>query len=215
MRTTAEDESPDAAPSLHILCIEDEPADVELCQQCLEKAGFDVCLDRVETREQFLARIQSTVYDLVLGDYRLPGWCGIDALLVLRAHRLEIPFILVTGTLGEDIALECVKKGVTDYVLKDRLARLPVAVRRALEEQKQQEARKRAEEEIARLAVVVNDRMENIGARRLHTIMERLLDDISFEAPECSGQSLVIDGAYVRKKLEDIVKDEDLSRYIL
>jgi len=57
--------------------------------------------------------------------------------------------------------------------------------------------------------------MENIGARRLYTIMERLLDDISFEAPDCRGQSLVIDGEYVRKKLEDIVKDEDLSRYIL
>jgi ATP-dependent HslUV protease ATP-binding subunit HslU len=72
-----------------------------------------------------------------------------------------------------------------------------------------------AVEEIARLAVAVNDTMENIGARRLHTIMERLLDDISFEAPECRGQSLVIDGEYVRKKLEGIVKDEDLSRYIL
>jgi len=72
-----------------------------------------------------------------------------------------------------------------------------------------------AVEEIASIAVLVNERTENIGARRLHTVMERLLDEISFEAPDLSGQQLVIDAKYVRDKLADIVKDEDLSRYIL
>ncbi len=70
-------------------------------------------------------------------------------------------------------------------------------------------------EEIASIAVLVNERTENIGARRLHTVMERLLDEISFDAPDLSGQQLVIDAKYVRDKLADIVKDEDLSRYIL
>ena len=69
--------------------------------------------------------------------------------------------------------------------------------------------------EIAEMASVVNDRMENIGARRLHTIMERVLDDISFNAPDMEGGEMVIDAAYVREKLVDIIKDEDLSRYIL
>jgi ATP-dependent HslUV protease ATP-binding subunit HslU len=69
--------------------------------------------------------------------------------------------------------------------------------------------------EIASIAVTVNDRTENIGARRLHTVMERLLDQVSFEAPDMSGQQLVIDASYVREKLSDIVKDEDLTRYIL
>ncbi len=69
--------------------------------------------------------------------------------------------------------------------------------------------------EIAEMAAVVNDRMENIGARRLHTIMERVLDDISFNAPEMAGQEIVIDAKYVRERLSDVVKDEDLSRYIL
>jgi len=155
MRTTAEDESPDAAPSLHILCIEDEPADVELCQQCLEKAGFDVCLDRVETREQFLARIQSTVYDLVLGDYRLPGWTGLEAVEHLRQLNIGAPFVLVTGALGEETAVECLKRGVADYVLKDRLGRLPMAVARCLEEKRLREARARGEEAMAHLAAIV------------------------------------------------------------
>jgi ATP-dependent HslUV protease ATP-binding subunit HslU len=69
--------------------------------------------------------------------------------------------------------------------------------------------------EIATLAALVNDRMENIGARRLHTIMERLLDDISFTAPERKEEHIAIDAAYVKEKLQDVIKDEDLSRYIL
>ncbi|MBI3327660.1 MAG: ATP-dependent protease ATPase subunit HslU, partial [Nitrospinae bacterium] len=72
-----------------------------------------------------------------------------------------------------------------------------------------------AVEEIASIAVLVNERTENIGARRLHTVMERLLDEVSFDAPDLGGQRLVIDAQYVREKLADIVKDEDLSRYIL
>ena len=72
-----------------------------------------------------------------------------------------------------------------------------------------------AVEEIAEIASLVNQRMENIGARRLHTIMERLLDEISFEAPDRPEKEVVIDARYVREKLAEIIKDEDLSRYIL
>ncbi|RLB07627.1 MAG: HslU--HslV peptidase ATPase subunit, partial [Deltaproteobacteria bacterium] len=74
---------------------------------------------------------------------------------------------------------------------------------------------KEAIEEIAQIATQINERTEDIGARRLYTIMEKLLDEVSFNAPELSGQEIVIDAAYVRKKLEEFVKDEDLSRYIL
>jgi ATP-dependent HslUV protease ATP-binding subunit HslU len=68
---------------------------------------------------------------------------------------------------------------------------------------------------IADFATLVNERTENIGARRLHTVMEKLLDEISFEGPELAGRSITIDDAYVRRMLDDIVKNEDLSRYIL
>jgi ATP-dependent HslUV protease ATP-binding subunit HslU len=70
-------------------------------------------------------------------------------------------------------------------------------------------------ERLAELAALVNERMENIGARRLHTVMEKLLDEISFEGPDLSGRSITIDAAYVDRMLADIVKNEDLSRYIL
>jgi ATP-dependent HslUV protease ATP-binding subunit HslU len=74
---------------------------------------------------------------------------------------------------------------------------------------------KEAVEEIADTAAKINDKMEDIGARRLYTIMERLLDEVSFDAPELGGQKIAIDAAYVKKKLEEFLKDEDLSRYIL
>jgi ATP-dependent HslUV protease ATP-binding subunit HslU len=69
--------------------------------------------------------------------------------------------------------------------------------------------------EIAAVAALINGRMENIGARRLHTVMEKLLDEVSFEAPDLAGQTLPIDRAYVKSRLDDVVKSEDLSRYIL
>jgi ATP-dependent HslUV protease ATP-binding subunit HslU len=72
-----------------------------------------------------------------------------------------------------------------------------------------------AVEEIARIAAQVNERTENIGARRLHTVLERLLEQISFEAPEMHGRTIAIDAAYVRERLEEILRDQDLSRYIL
>jgi ATP-dependent HslUV protease ATP-binding subunit HslU len=77
------------------------------------------------------------------------------------------------------------------------------------------EFRENAVAEIAEMATLINERTENIGARRLYTMMERLLDEISFEAPDSSGKSIVIDSKYVREKLKDFVEDEDLSRYIL
>jgi ATP-dependent HslUV protease ATP-binding subunit HslU len=75
--------------------------------------------------------------------------------------------------------------------------------------------REDAVEEVARIAAEVNERMENIGARRLHTVMERLLDEVSFEASEQRGQRILVDAAYVKERLEGVAQDEDLSRYIL
>jgi PAS domain S-box-containing protein len=116
--------------------VEDRPSDVELCLIELRNAGFDVTADTVETREQYEAKLRTGRYDVVLSDFRLPGWTGIDALTILRGLGRSLPFILVTGSLGDEAAVDCVKGGAADYVIKDRLARLPVAVRQALEQQR-------------------------------------------------------------------------------
>lgn len=124
---------PNQAP-LRVLLVEHDLNDVELCLLELKRAGFDPRMDVVQNEKEFSALVRANDYDLVIADYRLPNWTGLDALQRLQDLEKDIPLILVTGTLGEEKAVECIKRGVTDYVLKGQLARLPVAVRRALEE---------------------------------------------------------------------------------
>jgi PAS domain S-box-containing protein len=126
---------------LRVLVIEHNMADAELNLHELQRAGFLCRPHIVGTREEFLDHLRLFHYDIVLADYRLPGWTGMDALTMIRKSGSEIPFILVTGTLGEEIAVECIRQGVTDYVLKDHLARLPLVVSRALEEKTSRDAR--------------------------------------------------------------------------
>jgi len=131
--------------SLLILHIEDNRNDAELALLELSNAGFEVSADVVDTLADVASHLAAKSYDVVLADYRLPGWVGMDALWIVRQHQADMPFILVTGTLGDEVAVECLKQGVTDVVLKNHLARLPFAVRRALEEKSLHEDRKRAE----------------------------------------------------------------------
>ncbi|MGC2450150.1 MAG: response regulator [Candidatus Sulfotelmatobacter sp.] len=134
--------------SIRVLLLEDNPADAELSLRQLRRDGFQVEAVIVRTPDEFKERISSSTYDIVLGDYRLPGWTGMEAFQWLRAQGHDLPFILVSGTLGDDFAVECIKLGVTDYVLKDRLERLTVAVRRALDGEQLRQQHKKAELEL-------------------------------------------------------------------
>src|ERR1700747_3185528 len=129
---------------LYVLILEDNPLDVELCIEELKKAGFELQADVVDTEDAFAARLQSRVYDLILSDFRIPTWSGVEAFHLLKQSGKDIPFILVTGTLGEEAAVDLIKEGVADYVLKDRLIRLPLAFRRALQEKTTRDERERA-----------------------------------------------------------------------
>lgn len=121
---------------LTILHLEDDPADAELIEKMLIAGGLSVEIIRVETRDVFLAGLAYRPLDLILCDYRLPQFHGLTALELAREHRPEVPFIFVSGTLGDDLAAGTLQKGAADYLLKDRLARLVPAVRRALKEAK-------------------------------------------------------------------------------
>ena len=135
---------------LLVLLIEDDPVDKELALRELRVGGFDPEADMVQTEEEFSAQLEERNYHVILADYNLPHWRGTEALEVLTQRGLDIPFILVTGSLGDEMAVECIKQGSTDYVLKDHLMRLPIAVRRALAEKCLRDDRKHAEEELAR-----------------------------------------------------------------
>ncbi|HME00081.1 MAG TPA: response regulator [Terriglobia bacterium] len=148
--------------SLRVLIIEDSVPDAELSIRQLKKNGFEVRADVVETREEFLEKVRSKPYDVVLADYALPHWTGAEALDLLKKEGREIPIILVTGAVGDEVAADCIKRGIADYVLKQHLARLPQAVRMALEEKALREEAKRAEAEIARLAAAIEQTAEAI-----------------------------------------------------
>src|SRR6202521_2657404 len=125
--------SPTTAP-LRVLILEPSPHDVEVILFELKEAGVLVEQRVAENAEQFRRAIREQTFDAVLADHRLPNWTGLDALKVLRATGNEIPFLLATGTLGEEAAVECIKQGVSDYVLKDHISRLPNALKRAIQE---------------------------------------------------------------------------------
>jgi len=133
---------------LRVLIVEHDDADAELCFVELRRAGFEVEGDVVETRERFLVKLAEARYDVVLADYRLPSWTGIDALTDIKSLGIDLPLILVTGTMGEERAVECIKLGAADYVIKANLVRLPIAVRRAIDEKRSREEHTLAEARI-------------------------------------------------------------------
>jgi diguanylate cyclase (GGDEF)-like protein/PAS domain S-box-containing protein len=120
--------------TLRILILEDQVADAELCQEALRRAGLRFTFRRVETRAEFEAAFDEFRPDLIISDFTLPGaFDGLMALELARTRLPDVPFVFVSGTIGEERAVEAVKRGAADYVLKDRMARLGSVVSRALE----------------------------------------------------------------------------------
>ncbi|MBN1204257.1 MAG: PAS domain-containing protein [Myxococcaceae bacterium] len=135
---------------LSILLLEDSELDARLIHAHIEEAGLNVHLDRVDGREGFIRALARGGYDLILSDYNVPGFDGLSALNIARRSLPDVPFLFVSGALGEDRAIELLKRGATDYVLKNRLERLATSVRRALREAESELRRKRTEEALRR-----------------------------------------------------------------
>ena len=131
--------------SLRILLLEDSSLDAELVLESLQATGVHHTVHRVVTREDFTAALERAEQDLILADFVLPAFDGMSALAIARELRPDTPFIFVSGTLGEEIAVEALKRGATDYVLKQRLERLPPTVLRALAEARERLERQRAQ----------------------------------------------------------------------
>src|SRR3972149_4407195 len=132
----------------HILMLEDNPTDAELAERELRKAKLAFSLKRVETEEDFLKELKNLAPDLILSDYKLPSYDGLSALAAARENCPVVPFIFISGEIGEELAIETLKGGATDYVLKHRLSRVVPAVNRALREAEERAERRQAEESL-------------------------------------------------------------------
>jgi CheY-like chemotaxis protein len=130
-------EADPAGRSARILILEDEAWDAELAQRLLISAGIEVVAVVVDGKTPFIDQLAAFGPDVILSDYHLPGFSGQEALRIAQELRPDIPFIIWSGVLGDEAAVELIKQGATDYVLKDRPARLPSVILRALAEVEQ------------------------------------------------------------------------------
>jgi len=138
---------------INILLLEDSSSDALLIENCISDSGLAFTIKRVETKKAFMDEFNKNKPDFVLSDYRLPDFDGMEALHYVKEHSPMTPFIIITGAVNEETAVECMKAGATDYILKDRMGRMPEAIRSALERKRAMEERETFEQDLQRSEV--------------------------------------------------------------
>jgi two-component system cell cycle sensor histidine kinase/response regulator CckA len=217
-------------PPVRILIAEDSPTDAELAAEALVKAGYRLTFDIADTPGEFRRRLREADYDIILADFNLQSWTAIDALEILSETGKDIPLIVVTGSLGDEAAVDCIKRGAADYVLKGRLDRLPAVFSRALREKAQREEAARLHQQIWRAKhdweltfdavpdpVVILDadcriqRANRAAAEMAGLSFQQLIGRFCYEAlhgapqprPECPHQKATLSGRAERGDMDE------------
>jgi signal transduction histidine kinase len=180
------------ASPIHVLVLEDRASDAELMIALLREAGFAVTWARVDTEDDYRRNLNTSL-DLILADYNLPQFDAIRALQLLRARELDVPFIIVSGIVGDEFIVEAMKQGAADFLLKDRMARLGTAVEQALERRRMRTSQKDAEQKL-RLAMAESEQIrsaleeanhalvgKNAQLSELYQTAQRFVEDVSHE----------------------------------
>jgi len=172
---------------LRILHLEDDPDDAVLVQSTLKAGGIACATTRVYNHNDFVVALERGGIDMILSDFSLPAFDGFSSLEIARTHCPNIPFILVSGTLGEELAIDSLKRGATDYVLKERLSRLVPAVHRAMQEVKERVERKLAEKKREEYSLKLQ-----VLSRRLVEAQETERRHLARELHDEIGQALTV-----------------------
>lgn len=190
---------------LQFLLLEDSSLDAELIQANLLAGGVVCELVRVDTQADFVTALENRRFDLILSDYSLPNFDGIAALEVAHSQWPELPFIFVSATLGEELAIEAMKRGATDYVLKQRLQRLVPAVKRALREAQERHERQQAERSLKerneRLKLLFETASDLLSAEQPLTLMNSLFKKLSVQLDLHYYFNFLVDESGPRRRL--------------
>ena len=206
-----------AESTLKLLIVEDMAEDMELIVLALESGGVNFNWDTAETSAECRKLLENCNYDAVLSDYRLPGLNGLEVLKLMQELGQDIPFILVTGSLGEEAAVECIKAGMTDYVLKGRLFRLPTVLERSLQEYKMRRQQQEAIVQLHRQAqreAIVNRILQ---AMRFTLVLDEVLQttaDQLHEALEISACAILQPDAEGGIRVRYISKAAGRERFV-
>ena len=180
---------------LHVLIVEDSEDDAQLLLRELQRGGYEVEFERVETAEAMQSALTQKTWDLILSDYTLPMFDAPHALAVLKASGLDLPFIISSGTIGEEVAVSALKAGANDFLIKGKFTRLGSAIERELREAESRRERKRAEDQInyhARLLRHINDAVIATDDQFRITAWNRAAETIyGWTAAEVMGRSVV------------------------
>jgi two-component system cell cycle sensor histidine kinase/response regulator CckA len=182
--------SSEATEPMRVLLLEDDASDAQLAIHALKHLTSESRVDLATTRKEFTELLAGHKYDVVLADYGLPSWTGMEALRELRRLGFDTPLIIVTGELGDERAVECVQAGAADYVLKGNLARLPIAVKRAVEDKRSRDASLQSQRLIEQTKHELREREERFGQ------LAENIDEVFFVFDAPHTETLYINRAY-------------------
>lgn len=201
-------------PPLKVLIVEDSLRDLELLTEYLSQAGYHLEVSHVEGESQYKDHLEEKKFDIILSDFRLPGFDAFKALEISQIICPEVPFICVSGSIGEETAIELLKKGAVDYVLKDRMGRLPFAVQRALQEVKEKAFRIQADRELKesenrfrQVAETAQEWIWEVNAEGLYTYSSPVVETLLGYTPEEIVDKKYFYDLYPPDKKEALKKD--------
>lgn len=197
---------------LNVLIIEDSENDALLILRELQRGGYAPFYERVQTAEEMLASLEKQSWDIVLSDYAMPRFNGINALRLLQEKKIDIPFILVSGLIGEETAVEAMKSGASDYIMKNNLLRLVPAIQRELREAQIRQDSRQAREALKESEKLYRSIFENTGAASIIFEDDMVISLANRECEKLSGYSKEeVEG---RKKWPEFILKDDLAKMI-